>query len=151
MRQRSEVTRQRDKAEVELAKLKKSILDIFQLLPEDQQKSNQEAIDDLESDSNSILDAIKLVFSTHKGEWLTVSNVRDYLNATGFDLRRYKANPLASINTTLKRMVPAYLETRTSGTGTLYKRGLTLGDRIAESERVLAHNVALSSESARKK
>jgi hypothetical protein len=152
MRRRAELTRQRDQTEVELARLKQSILDVFQLLPEDQQKSYQKAIDDMEGEGSSLLGAIKLVFSTHKREWLTASDVRDYLIKTGFDLRRYKANPLAAINTTLKRMVPAYLENKTSDTSRLYRRRLTLLEDIAASENVLAANFArLSSELAKRK
>jgi hypothetical protein len=123
MDRRAILTRQRDEAEVELAKMKQLILSVFALLPEDHQKANQQAIDDMEAESSGLQDAIKLVFSTRQGEWLTVSDVRDCLKDTGFDIRRYKANPLASIGTTLKRMADTkYIESKNTGSGTLYMR-----------------------------
>jgi hypothetical protein len=131
-RRRAHLTRQRDEAEIELAKLKQLILSTFSMLSEDQQKANQQAIDDIEADSSGLQDAIKLVFSTHKGEWLTLSNVRDFLSEIGFDFRHYKGNALSSISTTLKRMTAEYLEIKNSGSGALYCRRLTFGDRIAE-------------------
>ncbi len=123
MERRAKLIRQRDEAEIELAKLKQLIVSVFALLREDQQKANQQAIDDMEAESAGLQDAIKLVFSAHAGEWLTVSDVRDHLNDMGFDFRQYKANPLASIGTTLKRMaVSGYVATTGSISGTLYSR-----------------------------
>ena len=124
MERRAAMIRQRDEAEVELAKMKQLIVSVFALLGEDQQKANQQAIEDMEAESHGLQDAIKLVFSTNRGEWLSVSGVRDQLTETGFDIRRYKANPLASINTTLKRLTDTgYIESKASASsGTLYMR-----------------------------
>jgi hypothetical protein len=123
MERRAKLIRQRDDAEVELAKMKQLIVSVFALLREDQQKANQQAIDDMEAESAGLQDAIKLVFSTQAGLWLTVSDVRDHLNDMGFDFRQYKANPLASIGTTLKRIAgTGYVDTMNSGSGTLYRR-----------------------------
>src|SRR6185312_294909 len=44
-------------------------------------------------------------------EWLTPVDIRDALKNMGYPFENYKANPLASIHTTLKRMVPGELET----------------------------------------
>jgi len=46
-------------------------------------------------------------------EWLTPTEIRDSLKNTGFNFERYKANPLASIHTTLRRMVPHEVECKT--------------------------------------
>ncbi len=46
-------------------------------------------------------------------EWLTPVEIRDALKNMGFPFENYKANPLASIHTTLKRMVPGEIETKT--------------------------------------
>ena len=46
-------------------------------------------------------------------EWLTPVDIRDALKNMGYPFENYKANPLASIHTTLKRMVPGELETKT--------------------------------------
>jgi hypothetical protein len=49
--------------------------------------------------------------------WLTPAEIRDRLRSIGFPFENYKANPLASIHTTLKRMVPAEMEVKTLRTG----------------------------------
>ena len=121
---RAQLVKQRDETEVEIVKVKQLIGAIFPLLPEAKQKSYQATMESIEAEGNGLQDAIRLVFSVHRGEWLSVSAVRDYLIEMGFDFRHYQANPLASIGTTLKRMVPSYLESSTtaaSGT-TLYRR-----------------------------
>ena len=131
VRRRLELIRQRDQTDVEIVKVNQLLTAMFPLLPENTQKNYKQAMEDIEAESSGLQDAIKLVFSEHKGEWLTPSNVRDYLMEMGFELRHYQANPLASIGTTLKRMAPTYLESRSSESGTAYKRRLTLSDRIA--------------------
>lgn len=45
--------------------------------------------------------------------WFTPVEIRDALQDMGFPFENYKANPLASIHTTLKRMIPAEIETKT--------------------------------------
>jgi hypothetical protein len=80
-------------------------------------------MESIEAEGNGLQDAIRLVFSVHGGEWISASAVRDHMMEMGFDFRHYQANPLASITTTLKRMVPSYLESSTTATGgTLYRR-----------------------------
>jgi hypothetical protein len=131
MQRRAELTIQRDKTELEIAKLRKLIIAIFPLLPEDKQKSYSGAMEEMEAENSGLQDAIRLVFSVHKGEWLTPSNVRDYLTEQGFDFREYKANPLASIGTTLRRMAPSILEAQNSAEGTAYMRRVTFLDQMA--------------------
>jgi hypothetical protein len=46
-------------------------------------------------------------------EWYTPVEIRDALKHMGFPFENYKANPLASIHTTLKRMVPAEMDVKT--------------------------------------
>ncbi len=56
-----------------------------------------------------------------KGDWMTAVQVRDALFAAGFDFSSYTSNPLSSIHTTLKRMVPNELETETRAEGQVYR------------------------------
>jgi hypothetical protein len=129
----SELVQQRDRIEMEIAKVRRLLIATFPLIPESKQKLYRSEVDAMDEESGlGLLEAIKLVFSMHKGEWLTVSKVRDYLEEMGFDFSHYRTNPLASIGTTLKRMVPATLESRDSGSGTLYQRRKTIGDRMVE-------------------
>jgi hypothetical protein len=127
-----DLTRQRDVADVEIAKVKQLIVATFPLIPEEKQRMFQSEIDAMDEEATGLLDAVKLVLSQHKGEWLSVSHIRDYLIEMGFDFRHYRANPLASIATTLKRMIPNQVESMNSGSGMLYQRRKTIGDRIAE-------------------
>ena len=123
MERRAKLIRQRDESEIELAKIKQLITSVFAMLPEDRQKANQQAIDDMAAESAGLQDAIKLVFSTREGQCISVSSVREYLNAMGFDFRQYKANPLASISTTLKRIADSgYIEPVSTQHGTMYRR-----------------------------
>jgi len=52
-----------------------------------------------------------------KDAWFTPVEIRDALKRMGFPFENYKANPLASIHTTLKRMVPAEMEVKTLKSG----------------------------------
>jgi hypothetical protein len=49
---------------------------------------------------------IRGAFTASGKDWLTPVEIRDCLKNTGAYFEKYKANPLASIHTTLKRMVP---------------------------------------------
>jgi hypothetical protein len=51
--------------------------------------------------------------SSDNSGWLTPVQIRDRLKNMGFPFENYKANPLASIHTTLKRMVPGEMEVKT--------------------------------------
>jgi hypothetical protein len=130
VKRHNELTQQRNDTDLEIAKLTQLILATFPLLPEDKQKLFQTEIELLEEQSAGLLSAIKLVFSTRKGEWISPAQVREYLNAMGFDLTQYRANPLASIATTLRRMVPEQLESRMVGEQVKYRRRITLLDRM---------------------
>ncbi|HEY6251905.1 MAG TPA: hypothetical protein VI685_18250 [Candidatus Angelobacter sp.] len=126
------LTLQRDQLDLELSKLRQLIVATYPLLPEDKQRLFQTEVEAMDEENGlGLMEAVKLVFSAHKGQWLTVSTVRDYLEGIGFDFRSYRANPLASIATTLKRLVPSVLETTNTGSGAVYRRKLTLGDSIA--------------------
>jgi len=132
-----ELTRQRDAIEVEIAKLKPLIFSTFKLLPEEFQKIYWKEIAEMEDESAGLQEAIKLVFSMNKGIWLTPFAVRDSLIAMGFEFKEYRANPLASIATTLKRMVPGHLQSRVGVNGPSYLRRLTFLDEAAKKFRAI--------------
>lgn len=60
--------------------------------------------------------------------WLTPVEIRDRLKSIGFPFENYKANPLASIHTTLKRMVPGEMEVKTLKGGQKVYRLKSAGD-----------------------
>jgi len=55
-----------------------------------------------------------------KQDWMSPVEVREALLAAGFDFSNYTSNPLSSIHTTLKRMVPEELLTETRADGQVY-------------------------------
>jgi len=56
-----------------------------------------------------------------KQDWMSPVEVRKALLAAGFDFSNYSSNPLSSIHTTLKRMVPDELLTETRDDGQVYR------------------------------
>jgi len=58
----------------------------------------------LNASTGSLTEAVRNVLRTCYPKWLTVANVRDQLNFTGFDFSGYMSNPLASVSTTLRRI-----------------------------------------------
>ncbi len=56
-----------------------------------------------------------------KQDWMSPVEVRDALLAAGFDFSNYTSNPLSSIHTTLKRMVPEEIEAETRPDGQAYR------------------------------
>jgi hypothetical protein len=58
-----------------------------------------------------------------KADWMSPVEVREALLAAGFDFSDYTSNPLSSIHTTLKRMVPEELATETRPDGQVYRWG----------------------------
>jgi hypothetical protein len=58
-----------------------------------------------------LTEAIRAILKTAKGDWLTVTNVRDRLSRAGFDFSSYTASPLASISAILRRMKSEEVET----------------------------------------
>jgi hypothetical protein len=134
----NELVQQRNDIDGEVTKLKQLILATFPLLPAEKQAIYQKEIDQLEEESGGLLNAIKLVFSAHKGKWLTPSDVRDHLKDMGFDLTQYRANPLASIGTTLRRMVRStgshVISQNLPDGQVVYQRRLTLLDQMGRIE-----------------
>lgn len=56
-----------------------------------------------------------------KKDWMSPVEIREALLAAGFDFTSYTSNPLSSIHTTLKRMVPEELLTETRADGQVYR------------------------------
>src|SRR5580765_6778842 len=76
-------------------------------------------------------------------EWFTPVEIRDALKRMGFPFENYKANPLASIHTTLKRMVPAEMDVKTQADGQKVYRLKSAGQwaaALAEARQWLSGN-----------
>jgi hypothetical protein len=77
--------------------------------------------------------------------WLTPVEIRDRLKSMGFPFENYKANPLASIHKTLKRMVPGEMEIKTLKGGQKVYRLKSAGDwaqALAEARDWMKSSVA---------
>jgi hypothetical protein len=109
--ERESWSRKRDDAERELARLSELIRSTIKMLsPEQRSKCDCEALlERIDQRPFGLTIVIRRALSAQK-EWLTPTEIRTYLKGIGFDLEKYKANPLASIHTTLRRMVPHEVE-----------------------------------------
>jgi hypothetical protein len=99
---------QRTNVDTEIAKLRQFIFAAGNMLP-DKERDAVIAEMALIKEAGQIRDAslseaTRTVLEQCGRKWLTVREVRDRLESSGFDFTGYTANPLASVSTTLKRM-----------------------------------------------
>lgn len=125
VRERENWVRQRDDAMREISRLSDLIRSTIKMLPERQRSKCDAVFERIDNRPAGLTTAIRLCFSAGKDraakEWLTPVEIRDYLNQCGFNFENYRANPLASIHTTLKRMVPHEVEWRILNGQKLYR------------------------------
>lgn len=112
--------RKRDDALRELSRLSELIRSTTKMLSPEQRSKCDALLERIDRRPAGLTTTIRLCFTTGK-EWLTPVEIRDMLKATGFNFESYKANPLASIHTTLKRMVPHEVECKTVGGQKVYR------------------------------
>ena len=112
--------RKRDEAMRELSRLSELIRSAVKMLTPEQRSKGDALLERIDRRPAGLTTTIRLCFTAGK-EWLTPVELRDLLRATGFDFESYKANPLASIHTTLKRMVPHEVECKTLGGQKVYR------------------------------
>lgn len=107
-------SRKRDDAERELSRLSELIRSTIKMLsPEQRSKCDCEVLlERIDHRPPGLTTVIRRAFCAGQ-EWLTPTEIRDSLKNIGFNFERYKANPLASIHTTLRRMVPHEVECKT--------------------------------------
>lgn len=104
-------SRKRDDADRELSRFSDLIRSTIKMLsPEQRSKIDCEVLlERIDRRPPGLTTLIRGAFLAGQ-DWLTPTEIRDHLNSTGFSFERYKANPLASIHTTLKRMIPHEVE-----------------------------------------
>jgi hypothetical protein len=112
--ERESWSRKRDDAERELSRLAELVRSTVKMLTPEQRSDCKcdVLIERIDRRPPGLTTAVRRAFSTGK-EWLTPVEMRDCLKDTGFNFESYKANPLASIHTTLRRMVPHEVECKT--------------------------------------
>jgi hypothetical protein len=113
-------TRKRDEAMRELSRLSELIRSTVKMLTPEQRAKCDALLERIDRRPAGLTTTIRLCFTAGK-EWLTPVEIRDMLRATGFNFDSYKANPLASIHTTLKRMVPHEAQCKTVNGQKVYR------------------------------
>lgn len=97
-----------EEIELEKSKLRQFIMATVQLLPDEKRQEVAAELELLQKQnralSESLIKAIRAVLQERPGQWMTAAKVRDRLVQRGFDFSGYSSNPLASVNTTLKRL-----------------------------------------------
>jgi hypothetical protein len=123
--EREDWFRKRDDALRELSRLSELIRSTLNMLPEEQRSQCDALLESLDRRPAGLTLAIRLCFTAGKEraakDWLSAVEIRDQLRQTGFNFESYKANPLASIHTTLKRMVPHEVECKKVNGQKLYR------------------------------
>jgi hypothetical protein len=100
-----------------------------------QQRKAQKVIERIEGPKGGLKQGVVMALRASSNDWLTPPQIRDYLKNIGFDFGTSGSGGLASIGTTLKRMVPEEVEAKTVNGGQMaYKlRGyseITVGDTV---------------------
>jgi hypothetical protein len=132
---RTELTKQQKMVEVELAKLTETIQPIFKMLTPAQQRKAQKVIERIEGPKGGLKQGVVMALRASTNDWLTPPQIRDYLKNIGFDFGASGSRGLASIGTTLKRMVPEEVETKAVSGGQMAYRlrgysGIAVGDAV---------------------
>jgi len=109
--ERDACLRKRDEAERELSRLSELIRSTIKMLsPDERSRCDCEILlERIDNRPPGLTTWVRRAFTAGK-EWLTPIEVRDHLKSIGFNFDKYRANPLASIHTTLRRMVPHEVE-----------------------------------------
>jgi hypothetical protein len=112
--------KKRDEAMRELSRLAELIRATEKMLTPEQRAKCDALLERIDRRPAGLTTSIRLCFTAGK-EWLTPVEIRDALVTMGFRFDAYKANPLASIHTTLKRMVPDEMECKTVAGQKVYR------------------------------
>jgi hypothetical protein len=132
MEERQKWLNQRDEAIREITRLSELIRATRNMVPPEQLARYEPTFERIEQRPVGLSLAIRACFTAGAAglagyagqeapvkikEWFTPIEIRDALKRMGFPFDNYKANPLASIHTTLKRMVPAEVDVKTQADG----------------------------------
>ena len=134
--------RRRLDADRELTRLDALIRSTVRMLAPEHQTRGEHVLDHIESRPVGLTTMIRLALSD--GDWQTPRQIRDALVQGGW-FAAYKSDPLPSIHTTLKRMMPETVESKAGRDGgRLYRlcRGEPLARARAGAERLRAIRAA---------
>ena len=121
-----ELLKARQHLDVQISKLKQFIFATINMLPDEERAKFRKQINDLsatvDAQAAGLTDSIRRILDTAYPKHLTVSVVRDRLEDAGFDFTGYTSNPLATIGTILRRMVPKEAEVTENDGVSAYRR-----------------------------
>jgi hypothetical protein len=109
------LSKERDQIEAKLQRLRHFVYATVNMLPDAERNVYQAELAALASRVGNLTDSIRetLKLATQRNSYLTATEVRDHLKNSGFDFSQYTSNPLASVNTILRRFKPSEVETST--------------------------------------
>lgn len=107
----SDLVDRRHELEIEIAKLEEFLQVTFNMLSPEHRRQLDKEIEAMEIRNTGLKNAVLMALKARSDEWLTPPEIRDYLKKMSFDFSDYSADPLPSIATTLKRMIPDLVET----------------------------------------
>jgi len=109
----SDLFRQREELDSELSKLRQFIHATANMLPDEDRRGYQPQLSALASQTSGLTEAVRdaLRLVTADNSSATATQIRDRLVQDGFDFARYTSNPLASVNTVLRRFKPGEVKT----------------------------------------
>jgi hypothetical protein len=99
----------------ELLKLRQFIYATINMLPDNERGVYQAKLTEFSALTGGLTDAVRetLKLAAQRQTYFSASEVRNHLVKSGFDFSRYTSNPLASVNTVLRRFKPGEVETTT--------------------------------------
>ena len=103
---------QKEAIDAELLKLRQFIYATTNMLPDAERSIYQAELAQLASLAGGLTDAVResLKLATQRQTYFSAAEVRDHLVKSGFDFSLYSSNPLASVNTTIKRFKSSDVE-----------------------------------------
>jgi hypothetical protein len=111
------VREETERLEIEAAKLRQFFFATMNMLAEPDRSEFMEAFrqagEGLDIRERSLKEAIATILRKALPKYLTATDVRDRLQASGFDFSGYTSNELASVSTTLRRLKPEEAEMTT--------------------------------------
>jgi hypothetical protein len=123
LRDFKQLSRERDQIDGKLLKLRHFIYATVNMLTDTDRSAYKAELAILGSQVSNLTDSVRdtLKLATQRSSYFTATEVRDHLNNSGFDFSQYSSNPLASVNTVLRRFKPDEVESSTRDGVTAYK------------------------------
>lgn len=117
------LSRERDQIDAKLQRLRHFVYATVNMLPDAERNVYQAELAMLASRVGNLTDSVRetLKLAAQRNSFLTATEVRDHLKNSNFDFSQYTSNPLASVNTVLRRFKPSEVETSTRDGVTTYR------------------------------